>query len=169
MGQPLCLTFKLPSGHLLLVCGSLSPPPPHLPQPTYRPSDFLQYLVHLLNNALNQRAGLSIVSGGDNNQLNVNELSQLTGWNSLVDFPARGGAYLDNVLTNRPDLFGKCVPIKTDSTAVNLPAGSKLKPVRLKIRIVSGIAGNIERRRYTWNLRERPGIVSWEQTMWMML
>lgn len=35
----LCLTFKLPSGHLLLVCGVYHPP-----QPTYRPSDFLQYL-----------------------------------------------------------------------------------------------------------------------------
>ena len=33
----LCLTFKLPSGHLPLVCGVYHPP-----QPTYRPSDFLQ-------------------------------------------------------------------------------------------------------------------------------
>ena len=119
----LCLTFKLPSGHLLLVCGVYHPP-----QPTYRPSDFLQYLVHLVDNALDQHQ-----------QLDVNELYQLTGWNSLVDFPTRGVAYLDNVLTNRPDLFGKCAPfsvsIKTDHTAVSLPAGSKLKPVRQKIRI----------------------------------
>ena len=60
-------------------------------------------------------------------QLDVNELYQLTGWNSLVDFPTRGVAYLDNVLTNRPDLFVKCAPfsisIKTDHTAVILPVG----------------------------------------------
>ena len=53
-----------------------------------------------------------------------------------MDFPTRGVAYLDNALTNRPDLFGKCTPfsisIKTDHTAVILPAGSKLKPVRQK-------------------------------------
>ena len=56
-----------------------------------------------------------------------------------MNFPTKGVAYLDNVLTNRPDLFGKCAPfsisIKTDHTAVSLPAGSKLKPVRQKIRI----------------------------------
>ena len=53
-----------------------------------------------------------------------------------MDFPTRGVAYLDNVLINRPDLLGKCAPfsisIKTDHTAVILPAGSKLKPVRQK-------------------------------------
>ena len=107
----LCLTFKLPSGHLLLVCGVYHPP-----QPTYRPSDFLQYLVYLVDNALDQHQ-----------QLDVNELYQLTGWNSLVDFPTGGVAYLDNVLSNRPDLFGKCAPfsvsIKTDHTAVIFPAG----------------------------------------------
>ena len=56
-----------------------------------------------------------------------------------MDFATKGVAYLDNVLTNRPDLFGKCAPfpisIKTDHTAVILPGGSKLKPVRQKIRI----------------------------------
>ena len=94
----LCLTFKLPSGHLLLVCGVY-----HLPQPTYRPSDFLQYLVHLVDNALDQHPGLTIVLGSNTNQLEVNDLCQLTAWNFLEDFPTRGVAYLDNVLTNRPD------------------------------------------------------------------
>ena len=120
-----------------------------------------------MESALDQHPGLTIVSGGDTNKLDVNDLCQLTGWNSLMNFPTRGVAYLDNVLTNRPDLFGKCAPfsisIKTDHTAVFLPAGSKLKPVRQKF--ASGIAENTERRRYTWNLRERLGIVSWEQTM----
>ena len=77
--------------------------------------------------------------GGDTNQLNVNEPCQSAGWNSLVDFPTRGGAYLDNVLTNRPELFGKCVPfsmsIKTDHMPLILPAGSKLEPVCQKICI----------------------------------
>ena len=54
-------------------------------------------------------------------------------------FRTRGEAILDNVLTNRSDLFGKCVPynisIKTDHTAVILPAGVKLKPVRKRVRI----------------------------------
>ena len=97
-------------------------------------SDFLQYLVHLADNALDQHPGLTSVLGGDTNQLDVNELCQSTGWNSPVDFPTRCDAHLDNDLTNRPDLFGKCVPfsisIKTDHTAVILPARSKLKPVR---------------------------------------
>ena len=94
----LCLTFKLPSGHLLLVCGVY-----HLPQPTYRPSDFLQYLVHLVDNALDQHPGLTIVLDSDTTQLEVNDLCQLTAWNFLEDFPTKGVAYLDNVLTNRPD------------------------------------------------------------------
>ena len=99
----------------------------------------LQYLVHLVDNALDQHPGLTFVMDGDTNQLDVSELCQLTRWNSLVDFPARGVAYLDNVLTNRPDLFGKCTPydisMKTDHTAIILPAGSKLKPVCQKVRI----------------------------------
>ena len=65
----LCLPFKLPWGNLLLVCGVYQPP-----QPTYRPSDFLQYLVHLVSNALDQHPGLTIVLGGDTNQLDANEL-----------------------------------------------------------------------------------------------
>ena len=56
-----------------------------------------------------------------------------------MNLPTKGVAYLDNVLINQPDLFGKCapfsIPIKTDHTAVTLTAGSKLKPVRQKIRI----------------------------------
>ena len=56
-----------------------------------------------------------------------------------MDFPTKGVAYSDNVITNRPDLIGKCAPfsisIKTDHTAVILPAGSKRKPVRQKIPI----------------------------------
>ena len=107
------MIFKLPSGHLLLTCGIYHPP-----KPTYQPADFLQYLTHLMGNALDQHPGLTIVAGGDVNRLDTNELIVMTGWDSLVDFPTRGDAYLDKVFTNRPDLFAKSIPyfvsIKTD-------------------------------------------------------
>lgn len=47
-------------------------------------------LVHLVDNTLDRHPGLTIVLGGDTNQLDLNELCQLKGWNSLVDFPTRG-------------------------------------------------------------------------------
>ena len=91
---------------------------------------------------------------GDATKLDVNELCQLTRWNSLVSFLTKGVAYLDNVLTNQPDLFGKCapfsIPIKTDHTAVILPAGSKLKPVRqIFTRLIRKI-WNLSPRFSTW-------------------
>ena len=120
-----------------------------------------------MESALDQHPGLTIVSGGDTNKLDVNDLCQLTGWNSLMNFPTRGVAYLGNVLTNRPDLFGKYAPfsisIKTDHTAVFYQRDQNSNLFAKKF--ASGIAENTERRRYTWNLRERLGIVSWEQTM----
>ena len=82
------MIFKLPSGHLLLTCGIYHPP-----KPTYQPPDFLQYLTHLMDNALDQHPGLTIVAGGDVNRLDTNELIVMTGWDSLVDFPTRGDAY----------------------------------------------------------------------------
>ena len=36
-------------------------------------------LVHLVDNTLDQHPGLTIVLGGDTNQLDLNELCQLTG------------------------------------------------------------------------------------------
>ena len=128
------LILKLPSGHLLLTCGIYHPP-----KLTYQPADFLQYLTHLMDNALDQHPGLTIVAGGDVNRLDTNELIVLTGWDALVDFPTRGDTYLDKVFTNWPDLFAKSIPyfvsIKTDHTAVILPAGTKLKPIRQNVRI----------------------------------
>ena len=63
----------------------------------------------------------------------------MSGWNALVDFPTRGDVCLDNCLTNRQDLFGKPYPfhliMKTDHTGVILPAGTKLKPIRRKVKI----------------------------------
>ena len=61
-------------------------------------------------------------------------MSDDSGWNFLVDFQTRGVAFL-----NRPDFFGKytlhCISIKTDHTAVIIPVGTKLKPVRQMVRI----------------------------------
>ena len=92
-----------------------------------------------MDNALDQHPGLTMVAGGDVNRLDTNELIVMTGWDSLVDFPTRGDAYLDKVFTNRPDLFAKSIPyfvsIKTDHTAVILSAGTKLKPIRQNVRI----------------------------------
>ena len=48
--------------------------------------------------------------GGDLNQLNIKQVEQLTGWNALVDFPTRGESRLDNCLSNRAELFGRCRP-----------------------------------------------------------
>jgi hypothetical protein len=72
------------------------------------------------------------------------------GCEALVDFVTRGKAILDNVLTNRSDLFGKCVPynisIKTDHTAVILHAGVKLKPPnRFGNVFIFGTAENTEK------------------------
>ena len=79
------------------------------------------------------------VCGGDLNQLDLQHLEALSGWNSVVDFPTRGDWHLDNCLTNRPDLFERCYPIqiliKTHHKGVVLPARNKLRPVRWKVTI----------------------------------
>ncbi|CAB4030584.1 Hypothetical predicted protein [Paramuricea clavata] len=130
----ICLTLRLPSGHMLLVCCVYHPP-----RPRYPSNGLMQYLINIVDNALEKQPGMAIVIGGDVNQLKISELCLMTGWEALVDFVTRGEAILDNVLTNRSDLFGKCVPynisIKTDHTAVILAAGVKLKPVRKRVRI----------------------------------
>ena len=63
------LTFKLPSEHLLVVYGIYHPP-----KPNYQTMDFLQYLVHLMESALDQYPDMTIVSGGGTNHLDINEL-----------------------------------------------------------------------------------------------
>ena len=107
-------------------------PPKRVTSPTWGPPPSCKQ-------ALRSTPWIDHCLAGDATKLDVNELCQLTRWNSLVNFPTKGVAYLDNVLTNQPDLFGKCapfsIPIKTDHMAVILTAGSKLKPVRQKIRI----------------------------------
>ena len=57
----------------------------------------------------------------------------------MVDFPTRGESRLDNCLSNRAELFGRCRPFimltKSDHTSLVLPAGTKLRPVRRKVKI----------------------------------
>ena len=129
----ICLTIELPSGHRLFLCGVYHPP-----KFDYKELDLMRHIVDLADNTLDLHPNTVIVCGGDLNKLNLNQLQQLSGWNVLVDFPTRGKSCLDNVLTNRKDLFGKCYPlnmlIKTDHLGVILPAGLKLKPIRRKVR-----------------------------------
>ena len=88
---------------------------------------------------MDSHPGTVVVCGGDLNQLNIKQFEQLTGWNALVDFPTRGESRLDNCLSNRAELFGRCRPFtmltKSDHTGVVLPAGTKLRPVRWKVKI----------------------------------
>lgn len=68
----------------------------HPPKPTYTSNDFMQYLINIVDNALEKQPGMAIVVGGDVNQLKISELYLMTGWEALVDFPTRGEAILDN-------------------------------------------------------------------------
>ena len=76
-----------------------------------------------------------MLCGGDLNRLDLEKLSNLSGLKALVDFPTRGNSVLDNCLTNNEALFSRCYPIvaqvKTDHEGVILPAGVRLKPLRI--------------------------------------
>ncbi|XP_068757446.1 uncharacterized protein [Montipora capricornis] len=130
----LCLKLRLPSEHNMLVCGLYHPP-----KVNYKECDLMDHVIEILDNELEQDPHISIVLGGDLNQLNLSRLETMSGLKSLVDFPTRGESCLDNYLTNREDLFNKCHPIqmlmKTDHKGVIMPAGSKLKPFRQKVQI----------------------------------
>ena len=85
---------------------------------------------------LNKHPDTVVVCCGDLNQLDLQHLEALSGWNSLTDFPVRGDSHPDNYLTN---LFERCYPIqiliKTDYKGVVLPACNKLRPARRKVTI----------------------------------
>ena len=125
------ITLLLPMGNTMIVYG-LYHPPTH----NYLESNLMDYLLNRADDILDKVPDAVIVCGGDLNQLNINKLEQLLGWDAMVDFPTRGNACLDNCLTNRKDLFSGCTPfnmlIKTDHTGVILSAGMKLKPMRRK-------------------------------------
>jgi hypothetical protein len=96
----------------------------------------MDYLLNSTDDTLDKVPDAVIVCGGDLNNLNIHNLEQLLGWDAMVDFPNRDDACLDQCLTNRSDLFSRCIPfnmlIKTDHTRVTLQAGIKLKPMRRK-------------------------------------
>ena len=125
------ITLLLPTGNTMIVYG-LYHPPTH----KYLESNLMDHLLNRTDDILDNVPDAVIVCGGDLNQLNINKLEQLLGWDAMVDFPTRGKACLDNCLTNRKDLFSKCTPfhmlIKTDHFGVILSAVRKLKPMRRK-------------------------------------
>ena len=96
-------------------------------------------LLSFVDQTMDVYPGTVVVCGGDLNQLNIKQFEQLTGWDALVDFPTRGESRLDNCLCNRAELFGRCRPFtmltKSDHIGVVLPAGTKLRPVRRKVKI----------------------------------
>lgn len=99
----------------------------------------MNHLLSFVDETMDSHPGTVIVCGRDLNQINIKQFEQLTGWNALVDFPTRGESRLDNCLSNRVELFGRCRPFtmltKSDHTGVVLPAGTKLHPVRWKVKI----------------------------------
>ena len=99
----------------------------------------MNYLIDYTDNVLDAHPQTVIVLGGDLNQMDMDELQQLSGWNVLVDFPTRGNSHIENCLTNRPDLFARCysfyVSTKSDHRGAILPAGSNVRPVHRKFPI----------------------------------
>lgn len=99
------ITLCLPTGHRFLVCGIYHPP-----KHRYAENDLMNYLIDYTDNVLEAHPQTVIVLSGDLNQMDVDKLQQLSGWNVLVDFPTRDDSHVDNCLTNRPDLFARCYP-----------------------------------------------------------
>ena len=132
--EVICVTLLLPTGHRFLICGVYNPP-----KHSYNEGDLMNHLLSFVDQTMDSHPGTVVVCGGDLNQLNIKQFEQLTGWNALVDFPTRGESRLDNCLSNRAELFGRCRPFtmltKSDHTGVVLPAGTKLRPVRRKVKI----------------------------------
>ena len=71
----------------------------------------MSFLVDFTDNVLDAHPQTVIVLGGDFNQMDMDRLQEMSGWNAMVDFPTCGESHLDNCLTNRPDLFKRCYPI----------------------------------------------------------
>ena len=129
----ICLTVLLPSGNYILLSGLYHPP-----KTSYQQCDLMDYLLNFFDTMLDNHPNATIVCGGDLNHLDLTRLKRITGWTALVDFPTRGDSFLDNCLTNRPELFGKALSIKmlikTDHIGFIVPAGKKLKPIRKKVQ-----------------------------------
>ena len=118
-----CVTILLLSGHRMLISGLYNPP-----KHNYQECNLMSHLINFLDNTLDKDPNTIFVCGGDLNHLDLHGLQSMSSWKASVDFRTSGDVCLDNCLTNRPDLFNKCHPfqllIKTDHTAVILPAGT---------------------------------------------
>ena len=127
----ICVKTKLPSGHIMLVCGLYHPPKPSCQQ-----VDLIDYITDLTDTFLDEFPDGTIVVGGDLNKLDLVKDEMLSGLKALLDFPTRGNSIPDNCLTNNSALFSKCysfkAQIKTDHEGVMLPPGIKLKPLKYK-------------------------------------
>ena len=55
----------------------------------------------MVDDTLDKKPRVTIVTSGDVSQLDTNKLCRVTGWNSLDDFLSRRVAFLDKVFTNR--------------------------------------------------------------------
>ena len=93
------LTVELATKHRMLICGLYHPP-----KFKYRECELMNCLQKLLDNALDKDPNILIVCGDDLNQLDLTLLQRLTGLSVLVDFPTKDDAFLDNCLTNKPEL-----------------------------------------------------------------
>ena len=89
-------------GNTMIVYGLYHPPTHNCLE-----SNLMDYLMNRADDVLDKVPDAVIVCLGDLNQLNINKLEQLLGWDAMVDFPTRGNACLDNC---RKDLFSRCTP-----------------------------------------------------------
>ena len=128
--ESISLEIELPSGHHMLMCGIYHPP-----RSKYQEDDLIEYIMDIVDQFLECHPSGLVLCGGDLNRLDLEKLSNLSGLKALVDFPTRGNSVLDNCLTNNEALFSRCYPIvaqmKTDHEGVILPAGVRLKPLRI--------------------------------------
>ena len=69
----LCLKLRLPSRHNMLVCGLYHPP-----KFNYKECDLMDHVIEILDNELEQDPHITIVLGGDLNQLNLSRLETMS-------------------------------------------------------------------------------------------
>ena len=90
----------LSSGHTLLIIGLY-----HSPKFANQEASLIEDITETSDKFLDSNPEGIVLCGKDLNHLDLDTLSVLSGLQALVDFPTRGTAFLDNCMTNRPDLF----------------------------------------------------------------
>ena len=95
-----------------------SPPPPtgnpttahgpyHPPTHNYLESNLMDHQLNRADDVLDKLLDDVIFCRDFLHQLNINKLEQLLECDTMVDFPTRGNACLDNCQTSRKDLFSR--------------------------------------------------------------